>query len=57
MEAGGRNSVIKLASNSGFPKIGACVGVLVFSHFWYWFPLIHFMSLSLSPSAIIGVES
>mmetsp|Transcript_8868 Transcript_8868/g.1229 ORF Transcript_8868/g.1229 Transcript_8868/m.1229 type:complete len:108 (+) Transcript_8868:460-783(+) len=28
-----------------------------FTHFWHWFPLVHFFNLSLSPSAIIGVNS
>lgn len=57
MEAGGRNLVVKLGSNSGFPKIASCVGMLVFTHFWYWYPLIHFLNLSMYPSAIIGVNS
>lgn len=30
--------------------------MLVFSHFWHWFPLVHFYTLSLKPSAIIGVN-
>jgi 26S proteasome regulatory subunit N2 len=30
--------------------------MLVFIQFWYWFPMIHFLSLSLAPSAFIGVN-
>jgi len=33
----------------------ACLGMLVFLHFWYWFPTVHFLSLTLAPSALIGV--
>merc|ERR1712159_965387 len=54
LDAGGKNCIIKLASESGVPKLGACVGMLIFTHFWYWFPLIHFISLSLSPMGLIG---
>lgn len=30
--------------------------MVVFAHFWYWFPLVQFFSLTLSPSALIGVD-
>ena len=56
LDAGGRNSVISLFSGSGFLKLGSCVGMLVFTQFWYWFPFTHFLSLSLSPTALIGVN-
>lgn len=56
LDAGGRNSVISLFSGSGFPKLGACVGMMVFLQFWYWFPFTHFISLSLAPTAIIGIN-
>jgi len=29
--------------------------MVIFAHFWYWFPLVHFISLAISPSALIGV--
>jgi 26S proteasome regulatory subunit N2 len=28
----------------------------VFTQYWYWFPLTHFLSLSFTPTAIIGVD-
>ena len=31
--------------------------MVVFIHFWYWFPLTHFLSLSFSPSCLIGVTN
>jgi 26S proteasome regulatory subunit N2 len=36
--------------------MGACIGTLYFTHYWYWFSSIHFLSLALSPSALIGVD-
>uniref|UniRef100_A0A4D5RV33 Putative 26s proteasome non-atpase regulatory subunit 1-like protein n=1 Tax=Ixodes scapularis TaxID=6945 RepID=A0A4D5RV33_IXOSC len=33
--------------------MAAVVGMLVFTQFWYWFPLAHFLSLALSPSCLV----
>jgi hypothetical protein len=30
------------------------VGMLVFTQYWYWFPLSHFLSLAFQPTAVIG---
>jgi 26S proteasome regulatory subunit N2 len=32
------------------------VGVVVFTQYWYWFPLTHFLSLSMTPTAVIGLD-
>ena len=56
LQPGGRNSVVTLASKSGNLKLGACLGLLYFCHYWYWFTSVHFLSLALSPSAFIGVD-
>lgn len=34
----------------------AIVGMAVFTQFWYWFPLTHFLSLAFTPTAIIGLN-
>jgi 26S proteasome regulatory subunit N2 len=28
----------------------------IFTQYWYWFPLTHFLALSFTPTAIIGVD-
>ncbi|XP_032081923.1 26S proteasome non-ATPase regulatory subunit 1-like [Thamnophis elegans] len=32
------------------------VGVLVFTQFWFWFPLSHFLSLAFTPTCVIGLN-
>lgn len=56
LDAGGRNVTIKLLSKTKHDKVTAVVGLAVFSQFWYWYPLIYFISLSFSPTAFIGLN-
>jgi 26S proteasome regulatory subunit N2 len=53
IDAGGRNVMLGLATRSGHLHPPSVVGILVFLQFWYWFPLAHFLSLALRPSAVI----
>ena len=56
LDAGGRNMCVALTSRSGFLRMGAVVGLCVWCHHWYWHPLLHFFSLTLTPTAVIGVN-
>jgi len=56
VDAGGRNTTISLVSPSGHKKMAAIVGMAVFTQFWYWYPLVHFISLALTPTAVIGLN-
>jgi hypothetical protein len=31
------------------------VGMMMWTQYWYWYPLLHFLSLSFQPTAIIGL--
>merc|ERR1719268_385973 len=31
--------------------------MLVFTQYWYWFPISHFLSLAFQPTAVIGLNS
>ncbi|KAL7753562.1 proteasome regulatory particle base subunit [Sorochytrium milnesiophthora] len=55
IDAGGRNVTISLQSRSGHANMPAVVGMAVFTQFWYWYPLSHFLSLAFTPTAIIGL--
>ncbi|KAG4302880.1 hypothetical protein PCK1_000823 [Pneumocystis canis] len=56
LDAGGRNVTIGLQSITGSLNMIAIVGTAIFTQFWYWFPLTHFLSLSFTPTALIGLN-
>lgn len=35
--------------------MAAVVGVAVWLQYWYWFPLLHFLSLAVTPTAVVGL--
>merc|ERR1712110_400142 len=57
IDAGGRNVTVSLQSRTGHTNMLVVVGMLVFTQYWYWFPLSHFLSLAFQPTAIIGLNS
>ncbi|CAB4012611.1 26S proteasome non-ATPase regulatory subunit 1-like [Paramuricea clavata] len=57
LDAGGRNVTISLQSRAGHTHMMSVVGLLVFTHYWYWFPLTHFISLAFTPTCLIGLNS
>ncbi|KAI9310565.1 armadillo-type protein [Dichotomocladium elegans] len=56
IDAGGRNVTISLVSRNGHLNMAAIVGTVVFTQFWYWYPLTHMLSLAFTPTAIIGLN-
>ena len=56
IDAGGRNCTIGLQTQTGNLNMAAVVGMAVFTQYWYWFPFTHFLSLSFTPTSIIGVD-
>lgn len=56
IDAGGRNCTISLQTQTGNLNMPGVVGAAVFIQYWYWFPLTHFLSLSFTPTAVIGVD-
>ncbi|RMZ79157.1 hypothetical protein DV738_g3530, partial [Chaetothyriales sp. CBS 135597] len=56
IDAGGRNCTISLQTQTGNLNMPGIVGALVFTQYWYWFPFAHFLSLSFTPTAIIGLD-
>jgi len=56
IDAGGRNATVSLSSRAGQNHMPSIVGLFVFSQFWYWFPLSHFLSLAFTPTSIIALN-
>jgi len=56
VEAGGRNVTIQLMSQRGHNKLAAIVGTAIFTNFWFWHPLIPFLSLAFSPTALVALN-
>jgi 26S proteasome regulatory subunit N2 len=56
LDAGGRNMSVSLQTRNGQTDMSAVVGLLVFTQFWYWFPLAHFLSLAFQSTALIGLN-
>ncbi|RKF75218.1 26S proteasome regulatory subunit rpn2 [Golovinomyces cichoracearum] len=56
IDAGGRNCTIGLQTQTGNLNMAGIVGMAVFTQYWYWFPFTHFLSLSFTPTSIIGID-
>ena len=56
LDAGGRNVTLNMQSGAGFIKSTAVVGLAVWVQYWYWYPLMHFLSLAFTPTFLIGLN-
>lgn len=56
IDIAGRNGRVSLTTVSGMPNMRAIIGATLFCQHWHWYPLMHFLAFSLTPSAIIAVD-
>lgn len=56
IDAGGRNVTIGLQTPTGSLNVPAIIGMAVFTQYWYWLPLTHFLTLSFTPTGLIGLD-
>ncbi|OMJ68245.1 hypothetical protein SteCoe_34358 [Stentor coeruleus] len=56
LDAGGRNVTISLDSSSGNNRAPATVGIILALQFWYWFPMLHMISLSFKPTCLLAID-
>lgn len=56
INAAGRNATISLTTRDGNLRQNAIVGLVMFLQHWYWYPLLSFLPLALTPTALIGVN-
>jgi 26S proteasome regulatory subunit N2 len=45
-----------MQSRAGFTKPSAVVGLALWCQYWYWYPLMHFLSLAFTPTFLIGLN-
>ena len=36
--------------------MGGAVGLMMFLQYWYWYPLMHMLSLAFAPTVLIGLN-
>lgn len=56
LDAGGRNCSLVLGSRNGFTKMSSAVGMALWLQHWHWFPMMHMLSLALTPTFTIGLN-
>lgn len=56
IDGGGRNATLSLESRTGHVNMFACVGTMLFTHYWYWYPMAHCLSLAFTPTCLIGLN-
>ena len=56
IDAGGRNCSLSLGSRGGFTKMTSAAGLALWLQHWYWYPLMHTLSLALTPTCTIGLN-
>ena len=57
LELGGRNANLSLVSHTGHNRIGAIIGIALFTQYYYWYPMMHFISLAIRPQIHMGIDS
>jgi 26S proteasome regulatory subunit N2 len=57
LESGGRNVNVRVINEEGHLRLQSVVGMLIFTQFWFWFPLGHFISLAFTPTALVCVNT
>jgi len=48
---------VGLRSHSGYFRRTSVVALAIFSQYWYWYPLSYFLTLTLQPTALMGLNS
>ena len=56
IDAGGRNCALSLGSRNGFTKMTSASGLVLWLQHWHWYPLMHMLSLAMTPTFTIGLN-
>ena len=53
---GGKNCVINLVSNTNENKMKSIIGMCLFTQYYYWFPMLHMLNLSVCPTFLFNLD-
>jgi 26S proteasome regulatory subunit N2 len=56
IDVGGRNCALSLGSKNGFTKMNSAVGLVLWLQHWHWYPMMHMLSLTVTPTCTIGLN-
>jgi len=56
LDAGGRNCSLDFGERNGFTKLNTVVGLVLWLQHWHWFPMMHMLSLALTPTFTIALN-
>jgi len=56
INAAGRNATISLTTRDGNIRANAITGLVLFMQHWYWYPMLNFVTLAMTPTALIAVN-
>jgi 26S proteasome regulatory subunit N2 len=56
INAAGRNASVSMMTRDGNLRQNSIVGMMMFTQHWYWYPMLNFFSLTLTPTALIGLD-
>ena len=56
IDVGGRNCALSLGSRNGFTKMNSAAGLVLWLQHWHWYPMMHMLSLTVTPTCTIGLN-
>merc|ERR1712183_250322 len=56
INACGRNATLSLMTRDGQLRQNAIIGMVMFLQYWYWYPLLNFVTLAMTPTTFIGLN-
>lgn len=56
LDAGGRNCSLDFGERCGFTRMNTAVGLVLWLQHWHWFPMMHMLSLALTPTFSIALN-
>ena len=56
LNLGGKNCVISLVSNTNENKMKSIIGMCLFTQYYYWFPMLHMLNLSVYPTFLFNLD-